>query len=54
MAETFYVLFDGDELLEVLVLPRVEDGIVDDDSVNDFILVGGEDMSLEFFPVYLS
>lgn len=53
VAEAFDVFFDGDELLEVLILSRVEYGIVDNDAVDSFILVRRDDVGFDLFSVYL-
>ena len=43
MRQTFDILFDVDNLLQILILSIVENGIVDDDSVYAIVLVCGND-----------
>jgi hypothetical protein len=43
VAQPFDVFGDGDDLLEVLVLAAVPDGVVDYDAIDGGIRVGGED-----------
>jgi hypothetical protein len=46
MTKTFYVFGDINNLLEVLVLSVVEDGIVDDDTINGRVVVASQDCLL--------
>lgn len=43
MAETLDILANIDDLLQVLVMTVVEDGVVDDNAVNVRVAVGGDD-----------
>ena len=49
MRESLDVLGHVDNLLEVLVVPVVEDWVVDDDSVNGWVRVGREDCFFNAF-----
>ena len=51
MAEALDVFADVGDLLQVLVLPVVEDGVVNDDAVDGVVSVGGQDGAFELFPV---
>lgn len=46
MTKPFYVLGDINNLLEVLVLSVIEDGIVDDDTINGRVVVASQDCLL--------
>ena len=51
MAEALDVFTDVGDLLQVLVLAVVEDGVVDDNAVDGVIGVGSQDGAFELFPV---
>jgi len=46
MAKTFYILGDIDNLLEVLILPVIEYGVIDDDAINGRVVVAGQNCLL--------
>jgi len=50
VAKTFDVFADIHDLLEILILSGVEDGIVDNNAVYGWVIVGGDDC---FFNVVL-
>ena len=41
MRQAFDIFLDGDDLLEILVLPVSEDGVVDNDPINGVVAIGG-------------
>ena len=51
MAQTLDVFTDVGDLLQVLILTVVEDGVVDDDAVDSIVGVGGQYRALELFTV---
>ena len=51
VGEAFDVFVDGGDLLQVLVLAGVENGVVDDDAVDGVVGVGGQDGAFELFAV---
>jgi hypothetical protein len=56
MRKTFDIFFEGDQLLDVLVLSRGgrKYRVVDDDAVNGGINIRGEDCVFNFFLVNFS
>lgn len=55
MREPLHILFDGHNLLEILILTiAAEDGVIHDDTVNLGIFVGVEYMLFQLFTVDLS
>lgn len=54
MRKTFNIFVHSDDLLEVLVLAIAKDGVVDDDTVDGIILIGGENLVFEIVSVGLA
>lgn len=51
MTEPLDILADVRDLLQILVLAVVEDGVVHDNAVNGVVVVGSQDMLFEIFAV---
>ena len=52
VTEALHILADIRDLLQILVLPVVENWIIDNDAVDSVILVGGYEVLLELFTIY--
>jgi hypothetical protein len=54
VGQALYILVDGDNLLQVLVLAIAKDGIVDDDTVDLVVFVRVNESFLKQLTVYLA
>lgn len=51
MTEPLDILADVRDLLQILILTIIEDGVIHYDAINGVVLIGSEDMLFEIFAV---
>lgn len=51
MTEPLDILADVRDLLQILILTIIEDGVIQYDAINGVVLIGSEDMLFEIFAV---